>query len=247
MEKIFNNFDLNEKANQIIRNLDDISESMTNMMDFDNKSSSSKRVLKSITETPIEFANNVFKENMANLRFLNNHVDSFDESLIELNNGFAIIIIGILKFPISQAQILASIIKDKESKETAEVIKVRKQLTEIAEILLRLTRLNIGILVKTNINSIQKQIQTIEKKIDPNSGCFIATYIYNDYSHPNVIGLRRFRDNVLSEFILGRKITSWYYIISPIIIKHLNSYIIKVIFKPILIIITKLTNKIRYD
>lgn len=247
MEKLFKDFELNEKANQIIRNLDDISESMANMMDFDNKSLSSKSVLKNITESPIEFANNVFKENMANLRFLNNHVDSFDESLIELNNGFAMMIIGIVKFPISQAQILTNVINNKESKETIEVIKVRKQLTEISEILSRLTRLNIGILVKTNINSIQKQIQAIEKKLDPNSGCFIATYIYNDYSHPSVIDLRRFRDNVLAEFVLGRKIISGYYIISPIIIKYFNSYLIKIMFKPILNIFVKFTNKRSYD
>lgn len=49
----------------------------------------------------------------------------------------------------------------------------------------------------------------------PKSGCFIATAVYNDYNHSNVILLRKFRDEYLSQKIWGIKFISNYYIYSP--------------------------------
>jgi hypothetical protein len=49
----------------------------------------------------------------------------------------------------------------------------------------------------------------------PKSGCFIATAVYNDYNHSNVILLRKFRDEYLSQKVWGIKFISKYYIYSP--------------------------------
>lgn len=46
-------------------------------------------------------------------------------------------------------------------------------------------------------------------------GCFIATAVFGDYDHPQVIKLRDFRDNKLSNSILGRWFIKKYYILSP--------------------------------
>lgn len=46
-------------------------------------------------------------------------------------------------------------------------------------------------------------------------GCYIATAVYGSYDCPQVWTLRRFRDNVLSRYGLGRRFIKTYYRISP--------------------------------
>ncbi|MFB6230483.1 MAG: CFI-box-CTERM domain-containing protein [Salinibacter sp.] len=61
-------------------------------------------------------------------------------------------------------------------------------------------------------NEIQISGKSIEK---PSAGCFIATAVYGSYDHPNVIRLRRFRDEVLRQSILGRVFIRVYYRYGP--------------------------------
>lgn len=47
------------------------------------------------------------------------------------------------------------------------------------------------------------------------SGCYIATAVYGSYEAPEVLVLRRFRDEVLSQTLWGRAFIKAYYAISP--------------------------------
>ena len=51
-------------------------------------------------------------------------------------------------------------------------------------------------------------------KIESKSGapCFVATVAFNDENHHTVQFLRSYRDNVLSNYKLGRYFIDWYYI-----------------------------------
>ena len=42
-------------------------------------------------------------------------------------------------------------------------------------------------------------------------GCFIATAVYESYDHPDVLVLRRLRDNTLQDYAWGRMFIAWYY------------------------------------
>ena len=55
-----------------------------------------------------------------------------------------------------------------------------------------------------------------------NSGCYIATMVYGDYEHPQVLVLREFRDNFLAQFLLGRLFIRFYYKFSPGWVKSLE-------------------------
>src|SRR5690606_15252813 len=48
----------------------------------------------------------------------------------------------------------------------------------------------------------------------PKEGCYIATMIYGDYDHPQVIVLRSFRDNYLCKSYVGRLFIRFYYKVS---------------------------------
>ncbi len=46
-------------------------------------------------------------------------------------------------------------------------------------------------------------------------GCFVATVIYENADHPNVILLRRFRDEVLEKHVLGEWLSRFYGCVGP--------------------------------
>ena len=54
--------------------------------------------------------------------------------------------------------------------------------------------------------------RAILKEVNKDVGyCYVATMVYGDYNHPNVIQLRNYRDNKLSKNKLGRIFIKYYY------------------------------------
>lgn len=60
-----------------------------------------------------------------------------------------------------------------------------------------------------------------EKSQKIERGCFIATAVYGDIDHPQVLKLREFRDNKLALSMGGRWFIKKYYIFSPVIARKL--------------------------
>jgi hypothetical protein len=52
-------------------------------------------------------------------------------------------------------------------------------------------------------------------KAEKKSGCFIATAVYGDYEAPEVVTLRRWRDDELLRAPMGRAAVWVYYRVSP--------------------------------
>lgn len=55
-------------------------------------------------------------------------------------------------------------------------------------------------------------------------GCYIATMVYGDYDHPQVVILRDFRDKVLLSNSLGTVFVRLYYWLSPKLVKILKDH-----------------------
>lgn len=72
-----------------------------------------------------------------------------------------------------------------------------------------------------------------DKKVNGKKGCYIATAIYGSYECEEVFVLRRYRDDYLSNKILGRLFIKFYYKVSPSLIKYIkkNSLLEKIIKK----------------
>ena len=56
-----------------------------------------------------------------------------------------------------------------------------------------------------------------------NDGCYIAKMAYGDYDHPQVLELRKFRDDFLSRTMLGRSFIKLYYRYSPSLVQRLKN------------------------
>lgn len=80
---------------------------------------------------------------------------------------------------------------------------------------------NIKGIVETN-SVIKDAITASEKKAE--SACYIATMAYGDYDHPQVMLLREFRDNSLSNSVFGRCGIWLYYRFSPYIVYCLKDF-----------------------
>lgn len=70
-------------------------------------------------------------------------------------------------------------------------------------------------------STVKKVGTTISSATD--NGCYIATMAYGDYDHPQVIELRRFRDDFLIKTIIGRSFINFYYRYSPILVEKLKA------------------------
>lgn len=73
------------------------------------------------------------------------------------------------------------------------------------------------------------QVKSTAKKVGSTvstaaeGNCYIATMAYGDYDHPQVLELRRFRDDFLRKTILGRKFIELYYELSPSLVEILKN------------------------
>ena len=79
---------------------------------------------------------------------------------------------------------------------------------------------------KATLSNMRDQVMAIANKIkerNSSNGCYIATMVYGDYDHPQVLVLRDFRDNVLRKSALGRAFIKFYYRYSPTWVKHLKN------------------------
>jgi hypothetical protein len=59
--------------------------------------------------------------------------------------------------------------------------------------------------------------------VEEGSGCYIATMVYGDYNHPQVLVLRNFRDSFLANYVLGRSFIRLYYKYSPTWVEALKN------------------------
>lgn len=75
------------------------------------------------------------------------------------------------------------------------------------------------------INSLKRQLENYSSQASSSSsssGCYIATMVYGDYDHPQVLVLRDFRDQILQKHRLGRAFIRFYYRYSPTWVEHMK-------------------------
>ena len=112
-----------------------------------------------------------------------------------------------------------------------EVISLMSGMDMVSELR---TRFNENKNALSNINS---QLSAVQSGVTSSSGrsgsggCYIATMAYGSYEHPQVLQLRKFRDETLASSAFGRKFISTYYKVSPKLVEllqgkqHINSFI----------------------
>jgi hypothetical protein len=77
---------------------------------------------------------------------------------------------------------------------------------------------------RTYFNTNDSTLNKINSQLNPSGGCYIATMVYGDYEHPQVMVLRDFRDSYLDKRSWGKQFIKFYYKHSPNWVEHLKSH-----------------------
>lgn len=75
--------------------------------------------------------------------------------------------------------------------------------------------------IKAFIETLRKEAEEEKKQ---SGGCYIATAVYGGYDKPEVLALRKFRDEVLLKHLWGRLFVKFYYAVSPPLADKLKKY-----------------------
>ena len=69
-------------------------------------------------------------------------------------------------------------------------------------------------------DNMEDVFKAIKDKVSP---CYIATMAYGNIEHPQVIELRRFKDEKLQTVLLGKAFIRFYYKFSPLLVEKLKN------------------------
>lgn len=77
---------------------------------------------------------------------------------------------------------------------------------------------------QTNTTSYSSRQSSSSSQSSSDGACYVATMAYGDYDHPQVMELRKFRDDILKQSSLGRKFIAFYYRNSPKLVEKLKDH-----------------------
>jgi len=238
----FNDYEINKIAVEID---EEVKEIMSFIM---NSSSNAQEISSKINNTPVSYAKDILNRNQRKLILIKNKVGSKDQIYLAYSDAVAATVMFVIGFQVNLALMMTSASDFRSNQNHPDIIRIKNNISEFASIISNLLLLDITPNQRFHITNLQSKITTLEKRLNPSSGCFIATFVYEDYNNLEVIKLRLFRDNVMSKSLFGRNIIKYYYLISPKLIKHFsNNIIFKKLSKLFIQLIVKLikngTNK----
>lgn len=79
---------------------------------------------------------------------------------------------------------------------------------------------------RTSLSNLKTQLANVGRNTGRSTGsggCYIATMVYGNYDHPQVLVLRKFRDDVLDKYIIGKWFIRNYYKYSPGMVNKLKN------------------------
>ena len=165
--EIYSDSESNRIANEIRDDVEELGQSMGAMMGADtnvNKEKAYETIMK-LHENPIPFAIDFLNRNKERLNRLKQKINTGDSSFIELNEGVAFAVIGIINFPINNGKMMTFASDFRKHLRDPEVQKIKKDLSESAWVLTSLKQLEISQEIRSQIANLLSTISQIEKKI----------------------------------------------------------------------------------
>jgi len=237
--KFFDDYELNRRANKINELYEEITLPMTamsigfsNQVDIPNPEKAADKISE-IMEDGMGVAELFLDNTLNDLHYIKSVVGSQNKTYIELTEKIVVASSSVVKFKLSSINRLTMIKGFSSDKSLVEQVKY--ELAKGTRLLEIISNMDMSSRARTEINKIIDLINVAEKKVNINSGCYIATCVYGSYNSVEVMTLRSFRDNILSKFYLGKKFISFYYLISPKIVKKFGeNYVMKSVMKNVL-------------
>jgi len=219
-----------DKQNRIADDLQFITSKLENFQKLNDSASNAKELIIST------------KAKLSNIK---STLGAYDEFYLTVSSAVVNNAQGMLVAAVNKAQDGLTHAYDNSSK-LVVLSRLKNILTEAIEATNLMGTLDMTSEVRTRYNTNKDSLVSLKNQIDhaltPRGGgssgggnCYIATMAYGSYDHPQVIALRRYRDNTLSKTFLGKKFIKIYYKYSPSLVGLLkNKKIVNVIIRSIL-------------
>ena len=101
---------------------------------------------------------------------------------------------------------------------------LRSVIRDAVALMSLLRNMNMDAKTRGYYNGNKSTLDNINNQLNPSEGCYIATMVYGDYNHPQVLILRSFRNKYLATRNWGRAFIKSYYKYSPILVEKLKSH-----------------------
>lgn len=139
---------------------------------------------------------------------------------INLSSAVASAAINAIVENINAAQQMASISSVGSSERTS----LKDDVTKAKSVMRSISSLDMSVQCRNYFNKNNATLNRIYNQINNSGGCYIATMIYGDYDHPQVMVLRNFRDTYLAKREWGKRFIRFYYKHSPGWVERLKNH-----------------------
>ncbi|HSV87847.1 MAG TPA: CFI-box-CTERM domain-containing protein [Bacteroidales bacterium] len=228
---IFDDYELNLRANKIKTLIDEIAEPMgamgaamagqqVNIPDPE----AAGRLMQDIHENGLRIARDLLNNTLPDLNYIKSRMGSQDETYLEFSEAIAMTASAVLKMPIGSASMMAMASDFHTDK--LLVAKTKSDLAEGIRLMGIISNLEMSSQARQMINQTINMINVAEKRANARSGCYIATCVYGSSSAKEVMTLRSYRDNILTKYFLGRVFINLYFSVSPRLVKTVGDYLV---------------------
>lgn len=139
---------------------------------------------------------------------------------INLSSAVASAAINAIVENINAAQQMASISSVGSSERTS----LKDDVTKAKSVMRSISSLDMSVQCRNYFNKNNATLNRIYNQINNSGGCYIATMVYGDYDHPQVMVLRNFRDTYLAKREWGKRFIRFYYKHSPSWVERLKNH-----------------------
>lgn len=139
---------------------------------------------------------------------------------INLSSAVASAAINAIVENINAAQQMASISSVGSSERTS----LKEDVTKAKSVMRSISSLDMSVQCRNYFNKNNATLNRIYNQINNSGGCYIATMVYGDYDHPQVMVLRNFRDTYLAKREWGKRFIRFYYKHSPGWVERLKNH-----------------------
>lgn len=142
-------------------------------------------------------------------------VGASNELYVNISSAIASAAINALVEKINNAQVMATIQGDKSS--------LKKEVATAISIMTKISGLDMSPQCQSYFNKNRTTLNSIYSQLN-SGGCYIATMVYGNYDHPQVMVLRNFRDTYLAKRDWGKRFIRFYYKHSPGWVERLKNH-----------------------
>lgn len=107
---------------------------------------------------------------------------------------------------------------------SSERTSLKDDVTKAKSVMRSISSLDMSVQCRNYFNKNNATLNRIYNQINNSGGCYIATMVYGDYDHPQVMVLRNFRDTYLAKRDWGKRFIRFYYKHSPGWVERLKNH-----------------------